>query len=76
MRVITVSASIFHQESWVIAQCLAPDVASQGATAEEAVTNLREALELHFTPPTAESASAPQCREVSQTVTLQVEFCD
>jgi predicted RNase H-like HicB family nuclease len=30
------------------------DVASQGRTEEEALANLREALELHFEPPVAE----------------------
>ncbi len=29
------------------------DVASQGATEEEALSNFREALELHFEPPQA-----------------------
>lgn len=29
------------------------DVASQGETEGEALANLREALELHFTPPVA-----------------------
>ncbi len=36
-----------------MAQCLEIDVASQGTTEEEAVENLRDALELHFTPPIA-----------------------
>ena len=34
-----------------MAQCLDVDVASQGETEEEALTNLREALELYFEPP-------------------------
>jgi predicted RNase H-like HicB family nuclease len=36
---------------WV-AQCLEVDVASQGETEEEALANLKEALELFFEPPT------------------------
>lgn len=35
------------------AQCLEIDLASQGETEEEALANLREALELHFEPPVA-----------------------
>jgi predicted RNase H-like HicB family nuclease len=40
MRQIQVTASV-------------SDVASQGRSVEEALNNLREALELHFEPPTA-----------------------
>ena len=36
-----------------IAQALDIDVASQGESREEALSNLREALELHFEPPVA-----------------------
>lgn len=45
-----------------MAQCLAVDVASQGATEEEALANLKEALELYFEPPTP--ARVPEVREV------------
>lgn len=34
-----------------VAQCLDPDVASQGNNEQEALENLREAIELHFEPP-------------------------
>ena len=47
------SASIWQEGEWYIAQCIQVDVASQGATEEEALDNLRDALELHFTPPVA-----------------------
>ncbi len=47
------SASISQEDQWYIAQCVQVDVASQGATEEEALDNLRDALELHFTPPVA-----------------------
>jgi predicted RNase H-like HicB family nuclease len=46
------TASIFREGDWFVAQCLKVDVASQGETAEEALTNLREAVELYFEPPT------------------------
>jgi len=46
-------ASISQEGEWLIAQCIGVDVASQGSTEDEAIDNLREALELHFTPPVA-----------------------
>ncbi len=56
------NASITREGEWFVAQCLEIDVASQGKTEEEALGNLREALELHFTPPRA--TVAPQVRQV------------
>ena len=44
---------VTHEGKWFVAQCLDVDVASQGKTEEEAIENLRDALELHFTPPVA-----------------------
>ena len=45
------TASVTREHDWYVAQCLEIDVASQGETEEEALTNLREALELYFEPP-------------------------
>ena len=59
-RVFT--ASLQREDNWFLAQCLEVDVASQGETEEEALANLREALELHFEPPRA--TMAPQVRIV------------
>ena len=47
------SVSIWQEGEWYIAQCVQIDVASQGATEDEALENLRDALELHFTSPVA-----------------------
>ena len=47
----TFTASISREDEWFIAQCLEVDVASQGKSEDEAVNNLREALELYFEPP-------------------------
>ena len=47
------SATVWREGDWFISQCLDMDVASQGSTEEEALANLREALELHFEPPVA-----------------------
>lgn len=49
----TFTASIWQEGDWFIAQCLEVDVASQGETEQEALTNLGEALALHFEPPQA-----------------------
>ena len=49
----TLTASMTKDGDWYVAQCLEVDVASQGETVEAALANLREAIELHFEPPTA-----------------------
>jgi predicted RNase H-like HicB family nuclease len=47
------AASVWREGNWYVSQCLEVDVASQGVSEEEALANLREALELHFEPPQA-----------------------
>ena len=42
------TAATTHEEPWYVARSLDVAVASQGATAEEALANLNEALELYF----------------------------
>ncbi len=42
------TAAITHEAPWYVARCLDVEVASQGETVEEALANLREALELYF----------------------------
>ncbi len=37
-----------QEEEFIVAQCLNVEVASFGATREEAVANLKEAVELYF----------------------------
>jgi predicted RNase H-like HicB family nuclease len=49
----TFTARVWKEDEWFIAQCAQVDVASHGHTEEEALANLREALELYFEPPTA-----------------------
>lgn len=53
-RTFTASATL--EEGWFVAQCLEIDVASQGESEQEAVANLKEAIELYVDPPTATSA--------------------
>ena len=45
------SARTWKEGPWFVAQCVEIDVASQGETANLALANLKEALELHFEPP-------------------------
>jgi len=47
------TASIWQEDEWFVAQCVEVDLASQGKTEAEALENLPDALELHFTPPVA-----------------------
>lgn len=47
------AATVWQERNVYVSQCLEVDVASQGESEEEALANLREALELHFEPPVA-----------------------
>lgn len=47
------AATVWREGDWFVSQCLEVDVASQGKTEEEALTNLKEALELYFEEPRA-----------------------
>jgi predicted RNase H-like HicB family nuclease len=47
------AATVWREGDWYVSQCLELDVASQGESEEEALANLREALELHFEEPQA-----------------------
>ena len=58
------AATVWREGNWYVSQCLDVDVASQGETEEEALANLREALELHFEPPQATRPPKPRTVEV------------
>ena len=47
------AATVWREGDWFVSQYLDVDVASQGETEEEALANLKEALELYFEPPRA-----------------------
>ena len=47
------AATVWRESNWYVSQCLEVDVASQGESEEEALANLKEALELHFETPQA-----------------------
>jgi len=54
------AARVWQEGDWYVAQCLELDVASQGETEAEALSNLKEALELYFEPP--QSTRPPRVR--------------
>jgi predicted RNase H-like HicB family nuclease len=58
------TATVWRDGNWYVSQCLEVDVASQGETEEEALANLKEALELHFEPPHATRPPAVKMIEV------------
>jgi Uncharacterised protein family (UPF0150). len=56
------SAIVTREGSLFVAQCLDVDVASQGASEDEALSNLPEAIELYFESPRA--TGAPRVRKL------------
>lgn len=44
----TLTAAVVRDGEWYVARCLEVEVASQGESIDEALGNLREALELYF----------------------------
>ena len=44
----TIKFCVYKEEPHYVAQCLNVDVSSFGGTVEEAISNLKEAVELHF----------------------------
>ena len=58
----TFTASVYREDDAYVAQALEVDVASQGESVDDALANLREALELYFEPPVA--TVAPQIHRI------------
>ena len=56
------ATTVWREGDWYVAQCLEVDVASQGETEDEALANLKEALELHYELPRA--TGAPKVRMI------------
>lgn len=48
MQAIDVQTVVFRENEHFVAQCLDVDVSSFGSSEDEALANLREALELYF----------------------------
>ena len=47
------TASVWREGEWFVAHCNEFEIASQGETKEQALYNLKEAIELHFEEPIA-----------------------
>lgn len=62
----TLMSRVWQEGDWYVAQARDVDVASQGRSVEDALANLREALELHFEPPVAAAAPHLQRNKVSE----------
>jgi len=59
------TAAITHETPWYVARCLEVEVVSQGASADEALANLKEALELYFeNEPLPEGVEPPLIKTV------------
>lgn len=54
-----ITAVIQQEENWYVATCLENSVASQGKSLNEALSNLKEALELYF----EENVEAPPIKQ-------------
>ena len=58
-RTVRLTAAVTPDGDWYVARCLDVEVASQGRTIDEALANLREALELYFEDQPAPDAPEP-----------------
>jgi len=56
---------VWREGNWYVSQCLEVDVASQGESEEEALANLKEAMEIHF--------EVPQATRPPKVCTIEVE---
>ncbi len=45
---LKITVIVQKEENWYVAKCLENSVASQGKTIEEALNNLKEAIELYY----------------------------
>ena len=61
------TAAVTREDPFYVARCLEVEVASQGATVEEALANLKEALELYF-----EDAAPPEGLEPPIIATVEL----
>jgi len=64
------SAVITKEKRWYVALCPELDIASQGKTIEEALSNLKEALEIYLSD---EDVKLPKTRERPLVTIIKVE---
>jgi predicted RNase H-like HicB family nuclease len=69
MKTIHLSAVLNHEDDGYVSLCTELDIASQGATVEEALSNLKEAVEGFF-----ENASPEEVRERLKKPSLFTHF--
>jgi predicted RNase H-like HicB family nuclease len=63
--VVRFTAAVTHEPPWYVARCLEVEVTSQGTTSDEALANLKEALELYFeSEPPPENLQHPRIETV------------
>ena len=67
VRGVQLTAALTREDEWYVARCLDVEVTSQGHTVEEALANLREALELYF-----EGAELPEELEPPIIATIRI----
>ena len=68
MSLHKITAQVWQEGDWWVAQALEVNVATQGKSKEEARDNLREALELYFEP------DLPDLSAAGINETVEVEF--
>ena len=70
-------ARVWREGDWYVAQALEVEVASQGRSQEQALSNLREALELYFEPsPSPGEYYHPVCQEESTDTESQIHHVE
>lgn len=70
MSKLNLQSVVYREDRHYVAQCLNVDVSSFGSSEIEAMTNLREALELYFEDAPDSDAAPVEAAEV-RTLTLQ-----
>mgnify|MGYP000994996189 CR=1 FL=1 len=65
-----VTVIVQKDDNWYVAKCLENSVASQGKTVEEAINNLKEALELYYEDSTPDMISQKQTFVTTLEVTV------
>lgn len=58
-QVVRLTAAVTREDDWYVARALEVEGASQGRTIDEALANLREALELYFEDEPVPEATEP-----------------
>jgi predicted RNase H-like HicB family nuclease len=68
-RTVTFNAEVVQEDDWHVARCLDVEVASQGGSPDDALGNLRMALELYF-----EDAAVPEIATIPNVAHVEVRL--